>query len=67
MTQRIRFTLMAMVLLLWQTSPAQASDKVLKALMDQYWVYRLEESPTLATRVGLRDFNIERKSAPSRL
>ena len=58
MTQRIRFTLMAMVLL-WQTSPAQASDKVLKALMDQYWVYRLEESPALATLIGLRDFNIE--------
>ena len=58
MTQRIRFTLTAMVLL-WQTSPAQAADKVLKALMDQYWVYRLEESPTLATLIGLRDFNIE--------
>ena len=66
MTQRIRFTLTAMVLL-WQTSPAQASDEALQALMDQYWVYRLEESPTLATRVGLHDFNIERKSAPSRL
>ncbi|NBQ73489.1 MAG: DUF885 domain-containing protein [Gammaproteobacteria bacterium] len=56
MTQRILFTLTAMVLL-WQTSPAQASDEALQALMDQYWVYRLQESPTLATRAGLRDFN----------
>lgn len=36
---------------------AQAADLALQSLMDEYWSYRLQESPTLATRAGINDFN----------
>ena len=36
---------------------AQNSHQSLTALMDEYWAYRLSESPTLATSAGISDYN----------
>ena len=57
MTQRICMSLTAIVALLWQTSHAQSPDEALVRLMDQCWAYWLQQSPTLLTRLGLRDNN----------
>lgn len=36
---------------------AQNPNQSLTALMDEYWAYRLSESPTLATSAGISDYN----------
>jgi uncharacterized protein (DUF885 family) len=36
---------------------AQPANSQLQTLMEDYWSYRLQESPTLATRAGITDYN----------
>ncbi len=36
---------------------AQNPNQSLTSLMDEYWAYRLSESPTLATSAGISDYN----------
>jgi len=43
--------------LLSSPAGAQSVENELQTLMDDYWAYRLQENPTLATRAGINDFN----------
>lgn len=50
------FVLLSQILVVSE-SMAQSADVQLQRMMEAYWSYRLQESPTLATSAGLDDFN----------
>lgn len=50
-------TLLLLIGLLPSQLLAQSVDSELQVLMSNYWSYRLQESPTLATRAGINDSN----------
>ena len=51
-----KFLLLVVALISSQTF-AQSDTRQLEELMADYWSYTLQESPTLATRAGINDFN----------
>ncbi len=51
-----KFLLLVVALISTQTF-AQSDTRQLEELMADYWSYTLQESPTLATRAGINDFN----------
>ncbi len=51
-----KFLLPVVALISTQTF-AQSDTRQLEELMADYWSYTLQESPTLATRAGINDFN----------
>lgn len=52
-----RLTLILTLLVGAGHAAAQNPNQSLTALMDEYWAYRLSESPTLATSAGISDYN----------
>jgi len=55
--KRLNFIAFISLALLSSQVTAQLAEEQLQLLMDEYWVYRLQESPTLATRTGITDYN----------